>query len=123
MAWIVHNGQTLRPERPLEFPNPLLVASALERARLQVADGGKRAGPDRRRERRREEESRRKRADRITEVARAGDVAAHDAEPLGERSVDDVDPVHDAVAFRNATAARSVHADRVHLVEVSERAI
>ena len=52
-----------------------------------------------------------------------GDVAAHDAEALGERAVDDVDPVHDAVALGQAAAARPVESDRVHLVEVGERAV
>ena len=99
------------------------MAGALERARLQMADACQRPGRDRGRKRGREDEPRGKRADRIAEVARAGNVAAHDAEPLGERAVDDVDPVHDAVALGNAPAARAVDADRVHLVEVGQRAI
>ena len=52
-----------------------------------------------------------------------GDVAAHDAEGLGQRAVDDVDAVHDAVALGEPAAARAVHADRVHLVEVGQGAV
>ena len=57
------------------------------------------------------------------QVAARGDVAAHDAEALGERAVDDVDAVHDAVALGDAAAARAVQADGVHLVEIGERAV
>src|SRR5687767_3669480 len=99
------------------------MADALEGTRFQMADGSKRPGDDRGRERCRENEPRRERADRIAEVAGAGDVATHDAEALGERAVDDVDPVHDAVALGDATTARAIEADGVHLVEVGQGTI
>ena len=52
-----------------------------------------------------------------------GDIAAEAAERFGQRSLDDVDAVHDAVALGDAAAARAVHADRVDLVDIGHRAI
>ncbi len=50
MAWIVHNGQTPRAGNLLSRADPLLVAGAPERARLQMADTDASAtGHDRRR--------------------------------------------------------------------------
>ena len=92
-------------------------------ARLQVADAGDRAGGDGRRQRGGEDEARRIGADGVAEVREGGDVAAHDAEALGQRAVDDVDAMHDAVALGEAAAARPVEADRMHLVEIGERAV
>ena len=116
-------GRPAAFSRPLSGAHALLMALALGAACLQVADARDRARGDRRRQRGREDEARRVGADRIADVARGGDVAAHDAEALGERAVDDVDPAHDAVALGEAAAARPVQADRVHLVEVGERAV
>ena len=55
--------------------------------------------------------------------ALAGDIAAEAAERLGERAFEDVDAVHDAVAFGDAAAARTVHADRMNLVDIGHGAI
>ena len=63
------------------------------------------------------------RADRVAAVAGGGDVAAHDAEALGERAVDDVDAVHDAVALGDAAAARAIEADGMDLIEIGQGAI
>ncbi len=56
-------------------------------------------------------------------AARAGDVAAHDAEGLAERAFDDGEAVHQAFALGNAAAARAVHADGMHFVEIGHRAV
>ena len=52
-----------------------------------------------------------------------GDIAAHDAEPLGQRAIDDVDAIHHAVALGDAAAARAIEADGVHLVEIGQRVV
>ena len=70
-----------------------------------------------------EDEARRVGANGIAQIGAGGDVATHDAEPLGQRTVDDVDPVHHAVALGQAAAARAVHADCMHLVEVGQRVV
>jgi hypothetical protein len=54
---------------------------------------------------------------------RAGDIAAKAAERLGERPFDHVDPAHGAIALADAAAARSVHADGVHFVDIGHRAV
>ena len=88
-----------------------------------MADRGQRAGGDGRRQRGGEDEARRVGADRVAAGGARGDVAAHHAEGLGQRAVDDVDAVHDAVAFGDAAAARAVQADGMHLVEIGQRAV
>ena len=55
--------------------------------------------------------------------ALAGDIAAEAAERLGQRAFQHVDAVHDAVALGDAAAARTVHADRMDLVDIGHRAI
>ena len=99
------------------------MALALGVAGFQVADADGGAGGNRRGQRGREDEARRVGADGVAQVAPAGDVAAHDAEALGQGAVDDVDAVHHPVALGDAAAARAVETDRVHLVEVGERAV
>ena len=58
----------------------------------------------------------------IDDRAIGRDIAAHHAKTLGERALDDVDPLHQPVALGDAAAARTVHADRVHFVDIGERA-
>jgi hypothetical protein len=50
-------------------------------------------------------------------------IAAQAAERLGERSLDHVDAPHHALQLGHAAAARAVHADRVHLVQIGHGAI
>src|SRR5690606_5035681 len=57
---------------------------------------------------------------RVDDRGIGGDVAAHDAEPLGQRPLDDVDAVHQPFTLADAAAARAVHAHRVHLVDIGE---
>ena len=56
-------------------------------------------------------------------VFAARDVAAEAAERLGQRALDHVDAVHGVVAFADAAAARAVHADRVHFVDIGHGAV
>ncbi len=76
-----------------------------------------------RRQRRRENEARSVGAHGIDHRRSAGDIAAKRTECLGQRALDDVDPVHHPVALRDAAAARSVHAHRMHLVEIGHGAV
>src|SRR5881394_1377410 len=50
-------------------------------------------------------------------------IAAVAAERLGQRALEDVDAMHDAVAFGDAAAARAVHADRMNLVDIGHGAV
>jgi hypothetical protein len=99
------------------------VRETFDLAFLQVANGGERAGGERRRQRRREDKAGSERADEVAERRRSGDVAAHDAEGLAERAFDDRQPVHQPLALGDAAAARAVHADRVHFVQIGHCAV
>ena len=93
---------------------------ALNGAGFEMTDRSQRASRDHRRQRGRENETRRVRAHRIAQRPRRSDVAAHHAIALGKRAVDDIYLVHDTVALGNAAAARTVHANRVNLIEVGQ---
>ena len=56
-------------------------------------------------------------------VFAARDIAAEAAERLGQRALDHVDAVHGVVALADAAAARAVHADRVHFVDIGHGAV
>ena len=73
--------------------------------------------------RRREDEAGGKRADEVAKRGRCGDIAAHHAEGLAERSLDDGQAIHQTFALGDAAATRTVHADGVHLVEIGHGAI
>ncbi len=88
-----------------------------------MANRGQRGRGDRRRQCGGENEPRRVGANRIDDRAGTGHISAKRTERLGERPFDEVDTVHDAVAFGDAAAARAVHADGVDLVEIGHRAI
>src|SRR6202011_6204198 len=60
-------------------------------------------------------------AQEIDERRGGGDIAAERAKGLAEGTLNDGRAVHDAVALGNATAARTVEPDRMHLVEISHR--
>ena len=60
-------------------------------------DGG--AGRDGRRQRGGEDEAGRKERTASITADDDGDIAAEHAKRLGQRTLDDVDPVHDAIAF------------------------
>ena len=101
----------------------VLMARALGAGRLQVPHRGARARRHHRRQGRGEDERRRVGAHGVDDLRLARDIAAERAEPLGERALDDVDPVHDAFALADAAAARAVHADGVDLVDIGHRVV
>ncbi len=70
-----------------------------------------------------EDEARRIGADGVAAGPAPGNITAHDAEALSERAIDNVDAVHDAVALGDAAATRAVEADRVDLIEISQRVV
>ncbi len=92
-------------------------------AGLEVPDRGERTGGQRRRKRRREDEARGEGPHEIAQRGGAGDIAAHHAEGLGKRALDDRQAVHQAFALGNAAAARAVHADGMDLVQIGHRAV
>ncbi|PAV72687.1 hypothetical protein WR25_22134 [Diploscapter pachys] len=59
----------------------------------------------------------------VVKMKPGADIAAHHAERLAERALDDRQPVRDAFSLGNAAAARAVHADRMHFVEIGQRVI
>ena len=123
VAGIVHHRQAGHLQPAFQRAHALLVPLALGVAGFEVADAGDRAGGNGGRQRGREDEARGVGADGVADVGAGGDVAAHDAEALGQRAVDDVDAVHDPVALGKPAAAGAVEADGVHLVEIGERAV
>ena len=101
----------------------VLMALAFPLRRLEMLDGGGRRGADRRRQRGGEDEARRVGAHRVDQLGRAGDVAAEAAERLGQGTLDDINPMRRIVALGDAAAARAVHADRVHFVDIGHRVV
>ena len=120
---ILHHRQARLGHQTLHRAHPLFQPCPLHLASFQMANRGERASGDGRCQRGGEDEARCIRADGVAAGAARGDITAHHAEALGESAIDDVDAVHHAVAFGDAAAARTVQADRMHLVEISERAI
>src|ERR1700752_2257332 len=88
-----------------------------------MGDRGCRSRGYRRRQGRREDKSRSMGSDGVHYIARAGDIAAKRPEGLGKRSLYDVDALHHSVPFGDAGTAWPVHANSVHLVEISHRVI
>ena len=123
MGFARHHGQPGRNEHGLDPRGAILLAIAFPLRHLEVPDRCGRAGADRRRQGRREDETRRIGPHRVDQVGACRDIAAEATERLGERPLDHVDPVHRAVARRDARARRPVHADGVDLVQISHRAV
>ena len=73
-----------------------LLLLALGGGFLEVADRGRRGGGDSRGQGGGEDEAGGEAADRIHHGPGAGEIAAHDAEGLGQRTLDHVDPAHRA---------------------------
>src|SRR5215472_2216116 len=88
--------------------------AAFDGAGLEVVDAGRRAGRYSRRQRKDRAEG--KAAHEIAQRRRAGVIAADDAERFRQGALDDGQPVADTVAFGNASAARPVRPDHMHLV-------
>src|SRR3984893_5825207 len=85
---------------------------------LQEAYGGCRGGGERWRQSRGENEGGRERAYGIDDRRLGGDIGAKRSKSLGERPLNDVESIHDAVAFGDASATRTVETDRMHFVDV-----
>ena len=67
--------------------------------------------------------ARRVAANEIDESRRTRDIAAHHAERLGERPLDDRQAVHQPVALGDAAAMCAVKADSMDLVEIGHCAV
>ena len=96
---------------------------ALMLAGLEVTNACERAGADDRSERRREDEAGRIGANCVDAGPAGSDVAAHQAEALRHRRLDNVDLVHRIIALGDARAMWSVHADGVNLVDIGQRTV
>src|SRR5690349_3502918 len=85
-----------------------------------MLNGGERACREVRTKRRRENETVSQAADDVDHESRASDIAAHDAERLGQRALDQSEAVGHTFALSDPAATCSVEADRVNLVEVGD---
>ena len=70
-----------------------------------------------------EDELRRIAAHRVDHRRARRDIAAERAEALGERALDDVDPMREPLALAQPPAARAVEADRMDLVDIGHRVV
>ncbi len=118
MRIVRHQWQAHGRQHRFDLAGAILEAFALPTRCLQVADGDRGGRAYSGRKRRRKDEARRIGADGIDQGCAAGDVPAQAAERLGQRSLDDIVPLHGAIALADAATARTVHPDRVHLVTV-----
>ena len=60
---------------------------------------------------------------RVDHRAWAGDIAAQCPKGLGQRSLNDVDPIGQAIAVANPAAARTVHTNSVYLIDIGHGAV
>ena len=96
---------------------------AFDFAFLEMADTRQHAGRYRGWQRGGENEPGRERPDAIDELIVRRDIAAHQAERLGERTFDDIHAMHRAVARRHTCATSTVKADAVDFVQIGQCAI
>ena len=89
---------------------------------FQNPDRGCRPSRHNRGQRGGENEARRMGTRRIHPLGLGCNLAAKHPSRLGQSAVDDVEPVHLAIAFGHHRAARPLHSHRVNLVEISQRA-
>src|SRR5215467_785726 len=75
------------------------------------------------RHRRREDKARRSRADRIADHLVGRNIPTDDAEAFRQGSLDDVDAVHNTVAFGNPSASLAIETDGMNFVQIGKRAI
>ncbi len=118
-----HHRDARLAKSPLQRSGALLMGDTDLIVLFEPTDGRRGAGRDRRRQRGGEDEARGIEADGVDQVGIAGDVASHHADGLAQRALDDVYLAHHAVALGHARAPRSIHADRVHFVDVGQGAI
>ena len=110
-------------QRGADSRDAFLLAFALERRFLEMANAGQRPGGNRRRQCRCKNEARGKAAHEIAHRLGSGDVAANDSKGLAERAFDHRQPVHQAFAFGNAATARAVHANGMDFIDIGHRAM
>ena len=115
--------ETGRIEPGFQGRGAFLVLLAQMMGGFEVFHAGARAGRQGRRQGRGEDEAGRHGADGVTDRAIGRDIAAHHAERLAQRTLDDVNAVHDPVALGNAGAPQAVEADRMDFVQIGQRAI
>jgi hypothetical protein len=118
-----HQGQAGPGQSRLRARYLALLRLPLGRGALEMAHGGGRRRGDSRRQSGRENEARSVAAHGIDDRGAGGDIAAHHPKSLCQGAFDNVDAVHDPIALGDAAATRSVHADRMNLVEIGERAV
>src|SRR5690348_1650557 len=118
MARRGHNREIGLLEAALQQSRTVLVPLAQLLRSLDVADAGDRAGADRGRQGGGEDEARSVATKEIDHRRRARDIAADEAESLGERALDDIDALADPVALGNAAAMRAIEPDRMYLIEI-----
>ena len=123
MSFAWHDRESACLEPLPDLPRTVLLARPLDLRCLEMADRCGRGRADRRWKGGRENEARRIGAKRVNHPSTSCNVATEAAERLGEGAFDHVDAVHDAVARGYTRPARTVHADRVNLVEVGHGAI
>ena len=95
-----------------------LMPLAFDRACLQMADAGQRAGGHGRRQRGGEDEAGGETADEVADRRRGSDIAADDTECLGQRAFDHGQTMAHAFAVGDAAAARAIKANAVDFVEI-----
>jgi hypothetical protein len=71
----------------------------------------------------RKDEAGRVATNRVDQIAASGDVTAEAPERLGESSLGHIDPMHRAVARRNAGAAGTIHPDGLDLIAIGHSAV
>ncbi len=120
MAGGFHERQACRFDFFFHLGDAGAVLFAFRAAFLQVADAGGGGGGDGRRQRGGEDETGGVTADEVNDVPGGGDVAANDAVGFGQGAFNDVHLGCDAVTLADAAAARAVHADGVHFIQVGE---
>ena len=123
VAGIVHRRDAHRVKPSAHLGHAVTVACTFNLALLQVADAGGGACGQRRRQSGGEDEAAGKAADEIAQRRRCGDIATHHAERLAQRALDHGHAVHQAFAFGNAAATRTIEADTVDFIEIGHRAV
>src|SRR5262245_2000244 len=123
VAWVFHHRQPNLAHQLFHRPNPLFQPRPFDLAYFQMSNRGESTGGDCGRERCGKNEARRIRAEGVAAGSARSNIATHHAEALGEGAVDDVDAMHYAVALGDAAATRTVKANRMYLIEISQRAI
>ncbi len=118
-----HDRQTRFGQNLLGPFSLALMAGALVVRVLQMLDRRTGSGAERRRQGGGEDELGSIGPDGVDDRLLPGDVAAHGAEALGQRALDDIDAVGQSVAVGDAAAARSVDAHGMDFVDVGQGAI